>query len=176
MTLLTHIDGHGVQVFGFALPGTALLPGLSGRGNGGRAAATSRRRTAVEERTGTGCGRLERSGRRVRRLDGRHRRRHDGPRQRRLLLLLSLQRRGRRPELLVMVLAKHRAVAHAELIALGQHRQADGATETRHVENRVPGAHHQLRRRNGRLAPAAPSYAVQPANTRTINIFSITIQ
>jgi len=154
---------------------------LGGRGDGGRAAAaaTGRRGTAVEERAGAGRGRLERPGRRVRRLDGRHRRRHDGPRQRRLLLLLlGLQRRGRRPELLVMVLAEHRAVAHAELIALGQHRQADGATETRHVEHRVPGAHHQLRRRNARVAPAAPPYAVQPADTQTIIInirFCITL-
>jgi len=119
---LTHIDGHGVQVFGFALPGTALLPGLGGCGDSGRAAATGRRGTAVEKRADAWRGRLKRPGRRVRRLYGRHRRRHDGPRQRRLLLLLGLQRRGRRPVLLVMVLAKHRAVAHAELIALGQHR------------------------------------------------------
>jgi len=140
---------------------------LSGRGDDGRATGTGRRGTAVEEGAGAGRGRLERPGRRVRRLDGRHGRRHVGPRQRRLLLLLGLQRRRRRPKLLVMVLAKHRAVAHSELIALGQHRQADGATETRHVEHRVPGAHHQLRRRNGRLAPTAPPYAVQPAETNT---------
>lgn len=156
MTLLTHIDGHGVQVFGFALSGTALLPWLSGRGNGWRSTATGRRRTTVEERAGTGRGRLEPPRRRIRRLDGRHRRRHDGPRERRLLLLTL----WRRSELLVMVLAKHRSVAHAELIAFGQYRQADGATETRHVENRVPSSHHKLWRRNGCLASAAPPYAV----------------
>lgn len=180
LTKLTHVGGHDVQVLGLALPGPALLPGLRGRrGVGGRVNAATDRGAVEENAAATGPGRLERPGRRVRRLGrmgGRHRRRH-GPLQRRLVLVLDGQRRrgGRRRgrggrELLVMVLAEHRAVAHAELIALGQHHHAHGATEARHVEHRVPGAHHQLRRRDGRLAPAAPTYPEQPATGKHVSL------
>lgn len=64
----------------------------------------------------------------------------------------------------MVLAAKHGAVAHPEPIALGQHRGAHGAAEARHVEHRVAGPHHQLGRPDGRLATAAPSHPVQPAD------------
>lgn len=175
LVLLTHVGGHDVQIFGLALPGPTLLPGLRGRRDGGDRVTDPDSGPVEEHGARAGPGRLEWPGRRVRRLDGRHRRRQ-GPLQRRLVLDQRRgggRRRGRGGrELLVMVLAEHRSVAHTELVTLGQHHHAHGATEARHVEHRVPGAHHQLRRRNGRLAPAAPTYPEQTATNKChLNIY-----
>lgn len=53
-------------------------------------------------------------------------------------------------------------VAHAELIALGQRRLADGAGEAADVKDQIAGAHHQLRRADGRHAARAAFRAEDP--------------